>query len=143
MKPFFTAVSSLPFVGKFAIGKELFEVYHATSIESRKKEYVEALILLIIMVLGHAWQAWMGVEGLQSIAPLYAKAYFGLYSLANASVTLTQLWLLWRVTRFHLTKPVAKRSRLGFKANPNKVVRAYAFTLAGQAIFMLLYSNYC
>jgi hypothetical protein len=71
-------------------------------------------MLLIIMVIGHALQAWMGVEGLKSFAPLYAKGYFALYALANASVTLTQLWLLWHVSRFHLTKPVAKRSRLGF-----------------------------
>ena len=139
MERFFKAVGSLPFIGKFSIGKEVFEVYEATSIPSREKEYGEALTLLIIMIIGHALQTWLGFSALSLNAPLFAKAYFLLYTLANASVTLTQIWLLWRVTDFHLTRPTAKRHRKSFRSRPRQVAYAYAFTMMGQMIFMVLY----
>jgi hypothetical protein len=142
LERFFKAVGSLPFVGKFSIGKEVFEVYEATSMAGREKEYSEALTLLIVMIIGHALQTWLGYGALGLQAPLFAKAYFLLYTLANASVTMTQVWLLWRVTDFHLTHPTAKRQRKSFRPRPKQVTYAYTFTLVAQMIFLVLYTHF-
>ncbi len=142
MIPFFKLVSTMPFVGKFAIGKELFEVYEATDVAGRRKEYREALLLLILMVLGHGVQAVIGFAALAFTAPWWVKVYFFLYGFANVSVTLTQIWLLYRVTDFHLTKPFAKRERKFFEPNSKKFMTAYTFTLLAQGLFILAYKIY-
>lgn len=140
MERFFKTFSLLPFAGKFAIGKEMFEVYVATTPRLRSKEYRDAVILLIIMIAAHALQAKMGYEAFVANVPIYAKAYFLIYGLVNVTVSLTQTWLLWRVSDFHFTQPLAKGQRRGFKAKPEQVTTAIVFTLAGQSIFLALRS---
>ncbi len=142
MKRFYRTVSAFPFVGKFAIGKELFEVYEATSLPDRRKEFREAVMLLICMVIAHAAQAFAGGVAMLFDAPWYAKVYFGLYALANASVTLTQIWLLWRVSDFHFTKPAAETSRMSFRPHKMNIMKAYTFTVVAQVIFIMLYTKY-
>lgn len=142
MKRFYRTVSAFPFVGKFAIGKELFEVFEATSLERRSKEFREAVGLLVLMVIGHTAQAWLGYTAMFFDAPWYAIVYYGLYGFANLSVTLTQVWLLWRVTDFHFTKPVAETARMSFRPNKMNIMKAYTFTVVAQVIFMVFYSKY-
>lgn len=142
MKKFARTISYLPLAGKIWIAPVVFGLYGATTNSRRTAWFCLALILLVLFIFAHGKQAQIGFEALHLDAPTWVRIIFGLFAVANACVTLTQIYILYRITVFLFTAslPRTKRSRPGFSLIEK--LRMIGVTSVGMALFFVLYRAY-
>ena len=144
MKGFAKFVSWFPLCGKITLRPLLFDVYQSTTTTARQKNYLQALFVLILVILLHSAAAITGFAYVvRGHAPLWAKVYAMGFAAVNTCVTLTQIYLVWRMTAFVMTeKRFLRRQMLAPEYSPHERDVMLAVTLAGIAIFIALIAYY-
>jgi hypothetical protein len=139
MKSFAKLIDKLPFAGKLTIHPVIFGLYQSTTKEERRSSYLQILGLLILFILFHVLQVNMGIKALEFNAPVWVKVVSALYAIANTCIVLTQIYLVFRTTRFYFCAPLPRMMREYAGYSDVQAVTMIAVTLGGQIIFLSLY----
>jgi hypothetical protein len=142
LRTFSKFMGRLPFSGRALIRPGVNAVRQSQTRCTRAICYIALMVLLVILVVAHGYQAWMGVSALGFLAPIWAKCVFALYGLVNSAVTLTQVHIICRTTRYVVATPLKAQARRLSEFTITEEVTMFLVTLGGQAAFAVPYLMY-
>lgn len=139
-------IGMLPFSGRLILKPALFSVYGCRG-KKKFKRLTFALIVLILFIAGHSFQAYLGYSLFKYTGYLVVKIVAVIYATVNVLVTYCQVFLFFRVT-IHCLKRIKtdwrkkrRRKKISDREIPEFSVRQQiifaSITLAGQIIFFL------
>jgi hypothetical protein len=108
----------------------------------RLTSYAILMLTLILFVIAHGYQAWMGISAMEFLAPVWAKVIYAVYAIVNSAVTLTQAHIICRTTRFVLFTPLKASFQRLAEFSPREQTLMLFVTLGGQASFITIYLVY-
>lgn len=142
MKSLAKLIGKLPFAGKMSVRRKISALYQSTTAGARRQNYLYFMVFLAIFVLLHAVQACMGIETMSFDAPLWVRGIGAFYATVNICVSLTQVYLGFRATRFCLCAPYPRTVKKDDGFTDAQATAMVAVTLGGQILFLLLYLRY-
>lgn len=156
LKSIYETVDRAPFSGKYAIRSSIAD-YIAVDESKEKSQLTKTASLLGVMVVAHAYQAYMGynatrlhVEHFQNTEnpiDLMLTTVDSTYAFVNSAVTIRQANLMKRVAQIRAKKieefdiktsdeVIDKNEKTKRKLTQKGVLAATALTLVGQAVFL-------
>ena len=143
MKKIIGFINRLPFAGKTYTKECAFRLFcQSMTKKERLENWLSLMMWLTFSIFFHALTGFLGLYMLQSNAPLFAKAIFGIYALANACAVLAQMHLAWRSTLFFFTGKYPKRKKTWKDFSSEEVITMAIITMGGISIFLATYLMY-
>ncbi len=146
MKRFMMLVQKMPFSGKFIVKELAFDVVASSTPKERQKNLLLCNLFLFAYAYLHGMQCIMGVKLVYYGENFIQVAVGMLYAIANFCVTLSQGYLIARVSAIAWTH----KGKYHIPSNSHKVIFsdkerliACAVTLGGQIIFLISYMSCC
>lgn len=138
-------VAAFPFAGKIAIRNSLFSLYLSRTKKEKTARWWTFLFVMAFLIIGHALQAEMGMKGLRfSQGPTFFRLISAVYFVANTLITITQVYTLYRGTRFYLGETLKDSSRKYDKKKYSGGEQLYMLlvTVICQVVFFVPYEIY-
>ncbi len=139
MKKVINFVNRLPFSGRTVLRPLALIFYLSTDKKKRMRLYVSLCIVIILFILSHFLQCFLGVQSMYFHSPLWAKCIGVSYVITNAFVIIVQTHLLFRSTIFLCKGKYSEKKRIYKNYSEKEMFLMFVVTLMGQIIFFWQY----